>query len=1636
MSTALRYDDATSRLELLTAGQSLKFILQAFNDIRQCIQTSRDLRDVLLDVGTFFRQMHEVFSRCRVEKNHQGLVVLLNIISDSMSCMDSKQRNTSIKSLLSDILGCLSYREVRETAEALMLNISKTDSTLQQSLTMEMEHILIHSRDAEVVEAVKSASAKVMGNSLSVLVPDSSVTNPATARSMHKSGGSSSSSSSSENGSTKSAQNIYPGSPRGIMKLSFLPHSITEQWLLAQGEDELRFVLEEITAVYNSLQPHAREAHRADMPVALRQVLGNCATGGKLVVVNGLKLISSIVEHSADAFADDLNLLDSLLPKVELYLAHSVEKIRHCAFRIAVPLVAKLAFQKTSQFVLNIIEDEDFKYYENVLKIAGTALLALSKDRLKEGTAAHAAIKGRVGRIGKAALKHLLKKKEKEKGKSGKSVAEKSADEDEGGKPVISAKDSVLQYLAEVAKDVLAACLLILCPPGDSNGSVYTSLLPSRFLDALLVDNSENFIDNMLQAEITIRASGLTFPSLATDADVSMHITRILDDRAKLEIQEKKLLTSTPTPSPAKQSVATGTGKKSIPVSGETSDTAEKSGATQDLSQTWPQNATLTPAAGVKAKASNRQRLFDSSPPLSIKAENDANNDVTPQRTLSYVPSWSGAEGESMSQGMSATAESEELTVQLSQLAMARSMMSHWAPNEPEVDRSKLSALKSSRRTPGSRRAHSAEYTSDRTLFNGEISSPAPSTSDGIRHASSKKEAASGNGEDDALAMSTRGNYMADGPVEMRVSPLKLPNQRRSRKLSDEDMVFETTEYQISCLPVRDARDNSDDNSAEGYRFTQSMNGGIGGSSGRVKNSPRQPLLQYNGGAGATAGSDSNGSSSQQQQHTIPFLKRGEGKARRDERLAAASTLLESDAGIYSPQHDRQREREREWEMGMGDLHSRDTGLGSILAEHGRSSKRSTVQHSPRLGADSHRDRGAFDDSSPPPQRRAGADRAVVQQNRGNVSPRQERGDRDSAQPPSNKRNSNPARSNPNARAQNAEESAAPDGSRMAPSALMPESLEYLDRSEIIPCDNAKQQLAKILKELDTGEWPGIFHTLNTVRRLALHHQNLILGTSKTTLHGIFQSVLRHADNLRSQVSKNAILTIADMYAGFGKGVDGEVFGAIALLTKKCADSATTFVGASAEYCICQVVEHATPFRVLASLLNCTDNRNPALRARVSGFLQLLVSTRGNELRGSREIDALKSKLTNMLNDNTPDSRAFSRDIVRQLIEQNICSRAELEQRVPADLVTKALSMPAHGAMSPIRSKPGDVSPSRGLSSRRRAGASSARTSQDLEIDEEALVREAGHMSLTLPSDEEYNAADEDELENSASGLLLGGGGGSGGKKKKVKRAVKKNAAADPLESSNDMSGSTPSRAKASAAKRIMDRNEDLVSLPDQYVALQSSMWTDRRDALTQITDIVIKYMTVLRDASKLNGCLDRLLETLEDGSVKVVLHSLQCVSRIHDDAPSILSSAQHVVLPAMLSVASSSNKQVCTAAAPVLKEMIASLPLQKVIQQLCQTAMHDKDRLKVLAFRLLRDCIGKLHESSENMASSLAIRKMIFPTICHVMLGNKQTVGEVRVAAGEALKEIQRGCAMGEKVSKWAETPSEQEELGRILRS
>jgi hypothetical protein len=93
-------------------------------------------------------------------------------------------------------------------------------------------------------------------------------------------------------------------------------------------------------------------------------------------------------------------------------------------------------------------------------------------------------------------------------------------------------------------------------------------------------------------------------------------------------------------------------------------------------------------------------------------------------------------------------------------------------------------------------------------------------------------------------------------------------------------------------------------------------------------------------------------------------------------------------------------------------------------------------------------------------------------------------------------------------------------------------------------------ELARTLTSLGKDDWPEIFHTLNSVRRLALHHSALVEGSA----HEIVTAVLKQAENLRSQVAKNALLTVGDLWRGLGRALDPELPLVTPLLIKKYAD--------------------------------------------------------------------------------------------------------------------------------------------------------------------------------------------------------------------------------------------------------------------------------------------------------------------------------------------------------------------------------------------------------------------------------------------------------------------------------------------------
>jgi hypothetical protein len=88
----------------------------------------------------------------------------------------------------------------------------------------------------------------------------------------------------------------------------------------------------------------------------------------------------------------------------------------------------------------------------------------------------------------------------------------------------------------------------------------------------------------------------------------------------------------------------------------------------------------------------------------------------------------------------------------------------------------------------------------------------------------------------------------------------------------------------------------------------------------------------------------------------------------------------------------------------------------------------------------------------------------------------------------------------------------------------------------------------------------------------------------------------------------------------------------------------------------------------------------------------MTMNSKGHELlTSSKDFPAFKASVSRLIQDSTPEARAYCRDIVKILIDQQVVSRYEWEQLIPAEVLEKALSSSTGGGGGITASSIGQV---------------------------------------------------------------------------------------------------------------------------------------------------------------------------------------------------------------------------------------------------------------------------------------------------------------------------------------------------------
>ncbi|XP_017365309.1 TOG array regulator of axonemal microtubules protein 1 isoform X1 [Cebus imitator] len=142
-------------------------------------------------------------------------------------------------------------------------------------------------------------------------------------------------------------------------------------------------------------------------------------------------------------------------------------------------------------------------------------------------------------------------------------------------------------------------------------------------------------------------------------------------------------------------------------------------------------------------------------------------------------------------------------------------------------------------------------------------------------------------------------------------------------------------------------------------------------------------------------------------------------------------------------------------------------------------------------------------------------------------------------------------------------------------------SPEIMDLSELRPFCKPEIALTEALRLLADEDWEKKIEGLNFIRCLAAFHPEIL----STKLHETTFAVVQEVKNLRSGVSRAAVVCLSDLFTYLKKSMDQELDTTVKVLLHKAGES-NTFIREDVDKALRAMVNNVTPARAVVSLIN------------------------------------------------------------------------------------------------------------------------------------------------------------------------------------------------------------------------------------------------------------------------------------------------------------------------------------------------------------------------------------------------------------------------------------------------------------------
>ncbi|KAF7654329.1 hypothetical protein LDENG_00071020 [Lucifuga dentata] len=204
------------------------------------------------------------------------------------------------------------------------------------------------------------------------------------------------------------------------------------------------------------------------------------------------------------------------------------------------------------------------------------------------------------------------------------------------------------------------------------------------------------------------------------------------------------------------------------------------------------------------------------------------------------------------------------------------------------------------------------------------------------------------------------------------------------------------------------------------------------------------------------------------------------------------------------------------------------------------------------------------------------------------------------------------------------------------------QSKNHSEPSDLRPFSKPDLALAQSFSLLNLADWEKKIEGLMFLRCLAHFHSDTLHGR----LHDVCLCLIQEVKNLRSGVSRVAVCTLGDLYNHLQKAMDQELEGTAKVLLQKAGES-NAFIRQDVDAALACMVQHCTPTRCIAALLNGgLSHLSAVVRKCMAQHLTTLVEKVGAArlLSGGKDLtDRILPAVIKLAQDSSQEARYFGR---------------------------------------------------------------------------------------------------------------------------------------------------------------------------------------------------------------------------------------------------------------------------------------------------------------------------------------------------------------------------------------------------------